>query len=98
MLLLIWLAVRIAIRPLAKLASVKRTKPNAQKIASQAGRTLQTLKAHKYFSYEVDSAGVLHWARKEDVIAAERAHDGWYLLHTNLLAAEASSMQVQGPL
>ena len=81
---------------LAKLAAAHRRQPNAQKIASQAGRTLQTLKAHKYFSYEVDAAGVLHWARKEDVIAAERAHDGWYLLHTNLVAAEASPTQVQG--
>ncbi len=81
---------------LAKLAAVKRLKPNAQKIASQAGRTLLTLKAHKYFTYEVDAAGVLRWARKEEVIAAERAHDGWYLLHTNLIAAEASPAQVQG--
>jgi hypothetical protein len=81
---------------LAKLAAAQRRRPNAQKIASQAGRTLQTLKAHKYFSYEVDSAGRLHWARKEEVIAAERAHDGWYLLHTNLVAAEASPAQVQG--
>jgi hypothetical protein len=81
---------------LAKLAAVKRSKPNAQKIASQAGRTLATLKAHKYFTYEVDAAGVLRWARKEDVIAAEHAHDGWYLLHTNLIVAEASPAQVQG--
>jgi hypothetical protein len=91
-------AVRIAKAEaaLAKLAAVKRSKPNAQKIASQVGRTLLTLKAHKYFSYEVDATGVLCWARKEEVIAAERAHDGWYLLHTNLLAAEASPAQVQG--
>lgn len=91
-------AVRIAKAEaaLAKLAAVKRARPNAQKIASQAGRTLLTLKAHKYFSYEVDAAGVLQWARKEEVIAAERAHDGWYLLHTNLPAAEASPAQVQG--
>lgn len=81
---------------LTRLAAAKRKKPNAQKIASQAGRTLLTLKAHKYFSYEVDAAGTLHWARKEEVIAAERAHDGWYLLHTNLIAAEASPAQVQG--
>lgn len=81
---------------LAKLAAVKRRQPNAQKIASQAGRTLLTLKAHKYFTYEVDAAGVLRWARNEEVIAAERAHDGWYLLHTNLVAAEASPTQVQG--
>lgn len=81
---------------LAKLAATKRERPHAQKLASQAGRTLLTLKAHKYFSYAVDAAGVLRWARKEDVIAAERAHDGWYLLHTNLIAAEASPAQVQG--
>jgi len=81
---------------LTKLAAVKRRKPDAQKIASQAGRTLLTLKAHKYFSYAVDATGILRWERKEEVIASERAHDGWYLLHTNLLTAEAAPAQVQG--
>ena len=81
---------------LARLAAAKRLRPRAQKIASQAGRTLLTLKAHKYFTYEVDAGGVLRWARKEAVIAAERAHDGWYLLHTNLAAEAASPAQVQG--
>ena len=81
---------------LAKLAAVPRRKPNAQKIASQVGRTLLTLKAHKYFTYEVDATGRLRWARKTEVIAAEQAHDGWYLLHTNLVATEASPAQVQG--
>lgn len=81
---------------LTKLAAVKRRKPNAQKIASQAGRTLLTLKAHKYFAYEVDAQGALRWSRKEDVIAAERAHDGWYLLHTNLPVSAAPKDQVQG--
>jgi transposase len=80
---------------LRKLAAVRRLKPDAQKLASQAGRTLERLKAHKYFSYEVDPAGLLQWARKEEVIAAERAHDGWYLLHTNLATAEASPTEVQ---
>jgi hypothetical protein len=90
-------AVRLAKAEAAlnKLAAVKRLRPNAQKIASQAGRALQALKAHKYFSYEVDAAGVLRWARKEEVIAAERAHDGWYLLQTNLLASEAPPAAVQ---
>jgi transposase len=81
---------------LTKLAAVKRRHPDAQKIASQAGRTLQSLKAHKYFSYQIDADGVLRWERKEDVIAAERAHDGWYLLQTNLLPADAPPAQVQG--
>jgi transposase len=81
---------------LEKLAAAKRRKPDAQKIASQAGRTLQSLKAHKYFSYRVDAEGILRWERKQDIIASESAHDGWYLLHTNLLGAEAGSAQVQG--
>jgi transposase len=81
---------------LSKIAGVKRRKPDAQKIASQAGRTLQKLKAHKYFSYRVDATGILRWERKEQAIAAESAHDGWYLLHTNLLEAEAKSAQIQG--
>jgi transposase len=81
---------------LGKLASVKRRKPDPQKIASQAGRALQSRKAHKYFSYHIDPAGILRWERKEDIIAAERAHDGWYLLQTNLLLADAQPAQVQG--
>jgi transposase len=80
---------------LSKLAAVRRRKPDAQRIASQAGRTLLSLKAHKYFSYHVDAQGLLHWDLKESVIAAESAHDGWYLLHTNLLQTEAKSAQVQ---
>ena len=78
---------------LRKLAALRRLKPEAQKLASQAGRTLERLKAHKYFSYQVDAAGTLQWARKEEIIAAERAHDGWYLLHTNLAPEEASPAQ-----
>jgi hypothetical protein len=52
---------------LTKLAAAKRTKPDAQKIASQAGRTLQQLKAYKYFTYRVD-AGILQWERRQDTI------------------------------
>ena len=81
---------------LTKLAAAKRTKPDAQKIASQAGRTLQQLKAHKYFTYRVDDVGILQWERKQDTIAAETAHDGWYLLHTNLPIDRADAAQVQG--
>ena len=42
---------------LAKLAGVKRRKVDVQKLASQAGRLLERLKAHKYFTYRVDSKG-----------------------------------------
>ncbi len=72
---------------LRELAARKRKKPDAQKIASSTGRRLQALKAHKYFDYRVDEAGRLQWSRKEEVIAKESRHDGWYLLHTNLPAS-----------
>jgi hypothetical protein len=81
---------------LTKLAAVQRRRPDAQKLASQTGRTLQRLHAHKYFSYSVDAAGHLQWERKAEAIAAECSHDGWYLLHSNLITAEASPGQVQG--
>lgn len=81
---------------LAKLAEAKRPKPDAQKISSQAGRTLQRLKAHKYFSYRVDKSGLLRWERKAAAIDAESAHDGWYLLHTSLTKVRADSAGVQG--
>ncbi len=42
---------------LRRLAVVKRQKVDGQKLASQVGRTLQRLKAHKYFSYSVDGQG-----------------------------------------
>jgi transposase len=80
---------------LAKLASVKRRNPDAQKIASQAGRTLQRLKAHKYFTYRVDESGILRWERKADAIDTESAHDGWYLLHTNLTSSQVDAPGVQ---
>ena len=80
---------------LTKLAAAKRTKPDPQKIASQAGRTLQRLKAHKYFTYRVDETGHLQWECKHETIEAEAAHDGWYLLHTNLPIDQADSAQVQ---
>jgi len=80
---------------LVKLAAAKRRNPDAQKIASQVGRTLQRLKAHKYFTYRVDESGILRWERKAEAIAAESAHDGWYLLHTNLTPAQADAPGVQ---
>ncbi len=81
---------------LKRLAAVKRKKVDAQKLASQAGRALQRLKAHKYFTYQVDPKGQLQWERKEDVIAAEAQQDGWYLLHTNEPVERCSSEQVLG--
>ena len=81
---------------LKRLAAVKRKKVDAQKLASQAGRALQRLKAHKYFTYHVDPKGQLQWERKEDVIAAEAQQDGWYLLHTNEPVERCSSEQVLG--
>jgi hypothetical protein len=81
---------------LKRLAAVKRKKVDAQKLASQAGRALQRLKAHQYFTYHVDPKGQLQWERKEDVIAAEAQQDGWYLLHTNEPVERCSSEQVLG--
>jgi len=68
---------------LRRLAKVKRKKVDAQKLASQIGRSLQRLKAHKYFTYRVEANGQLQWQRKEELIAQEAQQDGWYLLHTN---------------
>ena len=79
---------------LGRLAAVQRKKTDPQKLASQAGRTLQRLKAHKYFTYQVDPKGRLQWARKADLITQEARQDGWYLLHTNEPAERCSGEQV----
>ena len=79
---------------LGRLAAVQRKKSDPQKLASQAGRTLQRLKAHKYFTYQVDPKGRLQWARKADLITQEARQDGWYLLHTNEPAECCSGEQV----
>jgi hypothetical protein len=76
---------------LTKLAGARRKKPDAQKLASQAGRALERVKAHKYFTYSVDAAGKLTWARKSEVIEEETSMDGWYLLHTNATPQQASA-------
>jgi len=77
---------------LKRLAAVPRRKVNPQKLASQVGRALQRLKAHKYFDYEVDPRGQLQWSRRSDLIQGESARDGLYLLGTN-----ASAEQVPSP-
>ena len=81
---------------LKRLAAVQRKKVDAQKLASQVGRTLQRLKAHKYFTYQVDAQGHLQWERKAKLIAQEAQQDGWYLLHTNEAVEKCTSEQVLG--
>jgi transposase len=79
---------------LERLAAVKRKKINPQKLASQVGRALQRLKAHKYFEYSVDSQGKLQWNRRNHLIQAEAIRDGLYLLSTNATAQEIPSPSV----
>ena len=79
---------------LKRLAAVKRKKVDVQKLASQVGRSLQRLKAHKYFAYHVDEGGKLQWERKEPIIAQEAHQDGWFLLHTNESVQNCSSTEV----
>ena len=81
---------------LQRMAAVKRKKVDVQKLASQVGRTLQRLKAHKYFSYHVDAQGHLQWERKAKLIAQEAQQDGWYLLHTNESVEQCTGQQVLG--
>jgi transposase len=79
---------------LKRLAAVQRKKVDLQKLASQVGRSLQRLKAHKYFTYRVEAGGQLRWERKEDLIAQEAQQDGWYLLHTNEPLGRCTGEQV----
>jgi transposase len=81
---------------LKRLAAVKRKKVDPQKLASQVGRSLQRLKAHKYFTYRVDRRGHLAWETKADLIAEEAQQDGWYLLHTNEPVERCTGTQVLG--
>jgi hypothetical protein len=81
---------------LKRLAAVKRKKLDVQKLASQVGRSLQRLKAHKYFRYQVDAQGHLQWERKQALIAQEAQQDGWYLLQTNESVEQCSGEQVLG--
>jgi transposase len=79
---------------LQRLAAVERQKVNAQQLASQVGRALQRLKAHKYFNYSVDSQGKLQWSRRTDCIEAETLQDGLYLLATNTPATQVPAAGV----
>jgi transposase len=78
---------------LEQLAAVQRKRVNPQKLASQVGRALQQLGAHKYFDYWVDQKGRLEWQRKTDLIQAEEELDGWYLLSTNLAVEDCDGRQ-----
>ncbi len=79
---------------LKRLAAVKRQRVNPQKLASQVGRLLQRLKAHKYFEYAVDQEGTLQWSRRADLIKTEELRDGLYLLGTNASPEEIPSAGV----
>jgi len=79
---------------LTRLAAVKRKKSNPQKLASQVGRALQRLKAHKYFEYAIDPQGKLEWSRRTNLIEAETVRDGLYLLSTNATVQEIPSTGV----
>ncbi len=81
---------------LQRLAAVPRRKVNAQKLSSQVGRMLERKKAHKYFSYRVDEQGRLVWERKAEALTREQRLDGWYLLHTNAMAAKVAKEEVLG--
>jgi transposase len=70
-------------KALEKLARVKRKKVDPQKLASQAGRLLERLKAHKYYAYHINPQGQLEWEEKKEIVERETQRDGWYLLHTN---------------
>jgi transposase len=58
------------------------------------GRSLQRLKAHKYFTYQIEAGGQLRWKRKEEIIVQETQQDGWYLLHTNEPVERCATEQV----
>jgi transposase len=79
---------------LEKMARVNRKQANPQKLASQAGRLLERLKAHKYFTYRVNPQGVLEWEEKRETIRKETQRDGWYLLHTNCPAQTCGKAEV----
>lgn len=81
---------------LEKMARVKRKEADPQKLASQAGRMLERLKAHKYFTYRVNPQGVLEWEEKSATIRKETQRDGWYLLHTNCPVETCAKEQVLG--
>jgi len=83
-------------RELQRLAALRRKKPNPQKLASQVGRKLQQLKAHKYFQYQVDEQGQLQYQKNDELIRSEQNLDGLYLLHTDLEAAQCAKEQVLG--
>src|SRR5246500_2674933 len=83
-------------RELKRLAAVRRKKPNPQKLASQVGRKLQQLKAHKYFQYQVDEQGQLQYQKNDELIRSEQNLDGLYLLHTDLEATQCAKEQVLG--
>jgi hypothetical protein len=83
-------------RELKRLAAVRRKKPNPQKLASQVGRKLQQLKAHKYFQYQVDEQGQLQYQKNDELIRNEQNLDGLYLLYTDLEAAQCAKEEVLG--
>ncbi len=79
---------------LEMLAKAQRKNVDPQKLASQTGRLLERLNAHRYFVYKVNDQGILEWSLKDQEVEKEAQIDGWYLLHTNLPIEKADSTTV----
>ena len=45
----------------------------------------------------MEAKGRLQWARRGELIEQEQQMDGWYLLHTNLAAAQCDARQTLVP-
>ena len=79
---------------LKRLSEIKRKNVDAQKLASQIGRALQRLKAHKYFDYKINEKAKIEWALKNEIVEREQATDGYYLLVTNITDTAYSKEEV----
>ncbi len=71
----------------------KRALRGESQIGARVGRVLGRFKMSKHFRFKATETS-LHYERKEELIAAEAALDGFYILRTNVPAPEMATAEV----
>ena len=72
-----------AVTKLNDIAKVKR-KRDPQKVCARVGRVFATYRIEKFFTWNVEACGGLHFSLNNDVIDAEQALDGCYVIRADI--------------
>ena len=75
--------IEAVVKKLTEIAKTQR-KRDPSKVSARVGRLFATYRIEKFFKWKVDEHGRLTFSLKEDVVSAEQALDGCYVIRTDV--------------